>query len=155
MVKDDNLPPDRFVLEAMSLGYKRVETVSSPGEVSRRGGIVDIFPPTAPEPVRIELFGDGVESLRFFDTDHQRSTGRLNEIVVGPAVENPPTEQALWRLSAYLENARASAVESAARGFRERLDQLQEEGYWPGLEALARVMTPQSVLLFELDGPKA
>ena len=41
-----NLPPDRFVLEALELGYRRVDTVRAPGEVSRRGGTVDIFPPT-------------------------------------------------------------------------------------------------------------
>jgi transcription-repair coupling factor (superfamily II helicase) len=86
------LPPDRFVLQALELGYRRVETVSAPGEISRRGGIVDIFPPTEQEPVRIELFGDTVDSLHSFPTDNQSSTGHLDEVVVGPAVENPPTD---------------------------------------------------------------
>jgi transcription-repair coupling factor (superfamily II helicase) len=146
--KDQTLAPDRFVLEALGLGYRRVDTVSSPGEVSRRGGILDVFPPSAPEPVRIELFGDAVESIRSFDTDHQRSTGILDEIVIGPAVENPPTEQALWRLSAYLESSRDRAAASAAQEFRRRLDQLKDAGYWPGLESLASLMAfkPVSVL---------
>ena len=146
--KGETLAPDRFILEAMGLGYRRVDTVSAPGDVSRRGGIVDVFPPTSAEPVRIELFGDTVESIRSFDTDHQRSTGQLDAVIIGPAVENPPTEQALWRLSAYLESSRHKARESAAREFRRRLDKLKEEGYWPGLESLARLMTfrPVSVL---------
>jgi len=146
--KDETLAPDRFILETLGLGYRRVDTVSSPGEVSRRGGILDVFPPTAPEPVRIELFGDAVESIRSFNTDHQRSTGLLEEIVIGPAVENPPTEQALWRLAAYLESSRDKARETAAREFRRRLEKLENEGYWPGLESLARLMTfkPVSVL---------
>ena len=146
--KGDNLPPDRFVLQAMGLGYRRVDTVSSPGEVSRRGGIIDVFPPTAVEPVRIEMFGDTIESIRSFDTDHQRSTGMLEQMVVGPAVENPPTEEALWRLASHLEASRDKARESAAKDFRLRLDKLKEEGYWPGVEALARLMAyrPSSVL---------
>src|SRR6185295_16515415 len=145
------LAPDRFVLEAMALGYRRVDTVSAPGEVSRRGGIVDIFPPSAQEPVRIELFSDGIESLRSFDTDHQRSTGRLDEVRVGPAVENPPTEEALSRLSAYLTTGRARAREDEVAGkqFRARLDLLRDQGYWPGLESLTRLMVERPVLLFE------
>jgi len=79
----DNLPPERFVLQALGLGYRRVDTVSSPGEISRRGGIIDVFAPTASEPVRIELFGDTVESIRSFDTDNQRPTGMLDETRCG------------------------------------------------------------------------
>ena len=79
------LAPERFVLEALALGYRRVDIVSAPGEISRRGGIIDIYPPELDEPVRIELFGDTVESLRAFDTDHQRSTGRIDLAPVGPA----------------------------------------------------------------------
>ena len=70
--KGDRLPPDRFVLEALASGYRRVEIVSGPGEFSRRGGIIDVFPPNAEEPVRFELFGDAIDSIRSFDTDHQR-----------------------------------------------------------------------------------
>jgi transcription-repair coupling factor (superfamily II helicase) len=146
-----HLPPDRFVLEAMGLGYRRVDTVSAPGEVSRRGGIVDVFPPSAQEPVRIELFGDTVDSLRSFDTDNQRSTGQLDEIAVGPAVENPPTEAAVKRLSAHLEAGRREAEgdEATVRRIRARLDQLRDQGYFPGLETLARLTVSRPTLLFE------
>jgi transcription-repair coupling factor (superfamily II helicase) len=147
----DELPPDRFVLESMATGYKRVDTVSSPGEISRRGGIVDIFPPDAPEPVRIELFGDFVDSLRSFDTDHQRSTGPLERAVVGPATENPPTDDALRRLSDYLENAAREANEGGGspREFRRRIDILEREGYWPGIEALAGICAREPALTLD------
>ena len=69
-------------------GYRRVETVSAPGEISRRGGIIDLFPSGSQEPVRIELFGDSVDSLRTFDTDHQRSTGTIDVLTAGPAMES-------------------------------------------------------------------
>jgi transcription-repair coupling factor (superfamily II helicase) len=147
----DNLPPERFVLQALGLGYRRVDIVSAPGEVSRRGGIVDIFPPAADEPVRIELFGDTVDSLRAFDTDHQRSTGKLDEIVVGPALESPPTEQALHRVERRLRDRqqRARGDERAARRFRELLDALEHEGCWPGFETLAAMTAERPALLFD------
>ena len=85
----DTLTPDRFVRDTMALGYQRVDIVSAPGEVSRRGGIIDLYPPECGEPRRIELFGDEVESIRGFDTDNQRSTGTLHEVRAGPASEKP------------------------------------------------------------------
>ncbi|MBX9628298.1 MAG: transcription-repair coupling factor [Gemmataceae bacterium] len=56
-------------------GYKRVEAVEYPGEFARRGGILDVFPPDAADPVRVEFFGDEVESLRTFSAGSQRSLG--------------------------------------------------------------------------------
>jgi len=94
------LAPEQFLLDSLRAGYRRVDTVAAPGDVSRRGGIVDIYPPEADEPVRIELFGDTVESLRSFDPDHQRSTGALSQALIGPAAENPATEAAVSRLAA-------------------------------------------------------
>ena len=150
----DTLPPERFVLDAMASGYRRVDVVSGPGEVSRRGGIVDLFPPTTDEPVRIELFGDTVDSLRSFDTDHQRSTGTLREVVFGPASENPPTEAAVERLRAFLDRgARAVAGDAgAARHVRKTLDTLTEEGELPGFEALTALTAERPASLFEHVG---
>jgi len=147
----DELPPDRFVLWAMSLGYRRVDIVSAPGEVSRRGGIIDVFPVTADGPVRIELFGDVVDSLRAFDTGHQRSTGQLEEVDVGPAMESPPTEQALARVSRHLDvGLRAvQGDDRAVRRFREVLDTLANQGYWPGFHALAGLACAAPALLFD------
>jgi len=147
----DTLPPDRFVLWAMSLGYRRVDIVSAPGEVSRRGGILDVFPVTADQPVRIELFGDVIDSLRAFDTGHQRSTGQLEEIEIGPAMESPPTEQALARVSRHLD-AGLRAIrddDRAVRRFREVLDALANQGYWPGFHALAGLACESPVSLLD------
>ncbi len=152
--KGDSLPPDRFVLDAMASGYRRVDTVSAPGEVSRRGGIVDIFPPGADEPIRIELFGDTVDSIRSFDTDHQRSTGFLEEAVIAPAAESAAGDDALERLARYLEDgaSRARKEDGPVREFRERLDALRADGYLPGLEALASITAARPVLLFDHAG---
>ena len=69
------------------LGYRASSAVELPGSMSRRGGIVDIYPPTSPYPVRIEMFGDVVESLRWFDPRTQRSVEQPQSVVVGPVTE--------------------------------------------------------------------
>ena len=70
-------------------GYTRAGTVMEPGEYAMRGGIIDIYPAGEPEPVRVDLFGDTVESLRRFDTGTQRSGAKLAELVLRPVSEVP------------------------------------------------------------------
>ena len=63
-------------------GYKRVEAVEYPGEFGRRGGIVDVYPPDATDPVRLEFFGDELESIRTFATASQRSLNKLPAVTL-------------------------------------------------------------------------
>jgi transcription-repair coupling factor (superfamily II helicase) len=72
------------------LGYEPVSVVEAPGQFSQRGGILDIFPPADALPVRIELFGNQVDSLRRFDPATQRSQERVEAITVTPAREALP-----------------------------------------------------------------
>jgi len=67
-------------LEAM--GYRRVGAVTGPGEYAVRGGLVDVFPVGAALPVRVDLFGESIESLRTFDPETQRTQGRVEELVL-------------------------------------------------------------------------
>ncbi len=71
-------------------GYERADRVERPGQMSRRGGIVDAFPPGQEEPVRIEFFGEEIESLRRFDPLTQRSLEEMEEAVLWPAREAVP-----------------------------------------------------------------
>lgn len=68
-------------------GYEPVQVVEEPGTFARRGGIVDIWPPNLPHPVRIDLFGDEVETLRTFDPATQRSELQLQRTLIGPGSE--------------------------------------------------------------------
>ncbi|WP_322480959.1 transcription-repair coupling factor [Thermogemmatispora sp.] len=77
-----------------NLGYEPVAEVEEPGQFSHRGGIVDFFPPTLARPVRVEFFGDQVESLRTFDPETQRSLNPLTSCLIGPAREALPTRGA-------------------------------------------------------------
>ncbi len=68
-------------------GYNPAEVVEEPGSFARRGGIVDIWPPNMPHPVRIDLFGDEVDSLRIFDPATQRTLRSVNSVEIGPGGE--------------------------------------------------------------------
>ena len=68
-------------------GYEPVQVVEEPGTFARRGGIVDIWPPNLSHPVRIDLFGDEVETLRAFDPTTQRSERQLEKVLIGPGSE--------------------------------------------------------------------
>ncbi|MFC4234168.1 transcription-repair coupling factor [Thalassospira xianhensis] len=69
------------------MGYNRAEQVMEPGDYAVRGDIVDIFAPGMKEPVRLDFFGDEIESIRRFDVETQRTVGRINEIALLPVGE--------------------------------------------------------------------
>ncbi|MEO2091000.1 MAG: DEAD/DEAH box helicase, partial [Gemmataceae bacterium] len=78
----DTLDPEEFARWLLDAGYQRAEAVEFPGEFARRGGILDLFPPDAPDPVRLEFFGDELESIRTFTAQTQRSLGTKAELTV-------------------------------------------------------------------------
>jgi len=85
-------------------GYARTGTVVEAGDYAVRGGVIDLFPPGADEPVRIDLFGDQVESLRAFDPESQRTIRQLKAFALSPASEALLTEDTVSRFrSGYLE----------------------------------------------------
>ncbi|HJQ58938.1 MAG TPA: CarD family transcriptional regulator, partial [Vineibacter sp.] len=81
-------------------GYGRGETVMEPGEYAVRGGLVDLFPPGAGEPLRLDLFGDSLEAIRTFDPMSQRSTGTRDAIALKPVSEIVLTPPAIERFRA-------------------------------------------------------
>ena len=87
---NQTLDLERALRRWAGLGYVPVSVVEAPGQFSHRGGILDIFPPSDPLPVRIELFGSQIESLRRFDPSTQRSQARVESITIGPAREALP-----------------------------------------------------------------
>ena len=78
------------VRQWLDMGYSHEPTVEIPGTISRRGGILDIFPVSRDRPVRIELFDDEIETIRHFDPGTQRSTGKIRSITIPPARETLP-----------------------------------------------------------------
>src|SRR5260370_3295682 len=82
-----------------------------PGEYALRGGILDVYSPEADRPVRIEFFGDEVESIRKFDPGSQRSSSPADETVLLPLSETPINERLLGAIHVRLSGKRVSGTE--------------------------------------------
>jgi transcription-repair coupling factor (superfamily II helicase) len=79
--------PEEIESYAQMNGYGRASTVRAPGDYAVRGGVLDIFAPGAPEPLRFDFFGDQLETIRAFDPETQRSTRQLSEATLTPVSE--------------------------------------------------------------------
>jgi transcription-repair coupling factor (superfamily II helicase) len=87
LAKDAEVPHEELIAHLAGIGYTRTEMVELPGHFAVRGGIVDVFSPEAPRPVRIELLGDTVESVREFDPRTQRSIAPVQRTTLLPLTE--------------------------------------------------------------------
>ncbi len=122
----DSINRDEFGTRLISQGYKRESLVEEKGEFSIRGNIIDIFPPTEKNPLRLEMLGDEIESVRIFNPSSQRSTGTSSAFVLPPAGEviiDPST------LELAVRNIRRRADElSLSREIRNRLVETVKDG---------------------------
>jgi transcription-repair coupling factor (superfamily II helicase) len=101
--KGEELPLDMVIGHLENIGYERREPVEMTGEYSLRGGILDIFPAESQKPVRIEFFGDEIESIRRFDVETQRSILKVNEVHVLPLVEYPRSRKLFHDIAAKID----------------------------------------------------
>lgn len=106
--KGADIPLNELLLSLEKAGYVRVDTVEGVGQYSSRGGIVDFFSPDGDTPVRIELWGDTVDTMCHFDTSTQRRTVNIDEILIVPSKEIIADSAAL--------SEKLSALSSAQRG---------------------------------------
>jgi transcription-repair coupling factor (superfamily II helicase) len=89
LARDEAVSLDDLVAHLRRVGYESHDMVEMPGQFTIRGGIVDVFPAEAERPVRLELFGDSVESLREFDPNTQRSVRPVEHVTLPPLLEQP------------------------------------------------------------------
>ena len=127
---------DAFVAQLVAAGYARMALVEERGEFAVRGGIVDVFPPHATRPVRIELTGDEVESIREFDAASQRSQERLGAVALPPPREIQLDRDLVIERSLEIRE-RAEEQGADPRATDEILDTLLRGSLPPGAEALA------------------
>jgi transcription-repair coupling factor (superfamily II helicase) len=105
-----------------SVGYTQMDLVEMPGQFTRRGGILDVYSPQSDRPVRIEFFGDEIDTIRKFDPETQRSLSGMDETQISPLTETPVTEHLLAAVNARLSRQRVEAedeelaAEAAAAG---------------------------------------
>ncbi len=131
-----------------SVGYEPVSIVQEAGTISRRGGIVDIFPPGADYPVRIDFFGDDIESIRRFDPHTQRSIDRLTTVTLLPPFELP-----VWNISAVsgaLEALDLTALRpEVAAEWSRRLMQVRHGQVPDSLDLLAGHLVPDRTTMLD------
>ncbi len=132
---------DALVETLLAAGYARMPLVEERGELSVRGGILDVFPPQRARPVRIELLGDEVESIREFDAASQRSQGSFGSVVCAPPRELLVDRARVIERSDALR-ALADAERIAPRQVDELVDSLLRGSLPPGAEALAPLLQP-------------
>jgi transcription-repair coupling factor (superfamily II helicase) len=138
--------PLKLLHRWQDMGYEMENMVELPGTMSRRGGIIDVFPPNSNLPVRIEFVGNRVESMRFFDPANQRSTQFLTSITIIPAKEISLSEINTGSILDYLLdnsllvfNSPEEIGAAAQKAYAQAQEQvgLKEEGTSPNLPYLA------------------
>ncbi|WP_374576462.1 transcription-repair coupling factor, partial [Phenylobacterium sp.] len=124
-------------------GYQRASTVSEKGEFAIRGGVIDVYPPSAEEPVRLDLFGDTLESIRAFDPETQRSTKQLKDVTLLPVSEALLDKDAIARF-------RRGYVEAfGAPGGDPLYETVSEGGRRAGMEHWLPLFYPDMATLFD------
>ncbi|HYX31449.1 MAG TPA: transcription-repair coupling factor [Pyrinomonadaceae bacterium] len=145
--RDEDISPDELVDKLLTSGYVREDPIGAVGEFSIRGGILDVWPPGHDAPVRIEFFGDTVDSLREFDPETQLSITQLAQVEVAPMRE------LIVRSADFREwSARAKARwhdARFARSLRDRTDFADEGEDFPGWEWLIGLVHERKASIFE------
>src|SRR5436190_2208799 len=104
--RGETLNVDSLLPHLNTIGYHSTDVVEMPGEYALRGGILDVYSPEDERPVRIEFFGDEVETIRKFDPATQRSSSPVDEALLLPLTETPVTEELLGAVHARLSGKR-------------------------------------------------
>lgn len=120
-----DLSPDLILDQTIEWGYERVSMVTAPGEIARRGDILDIFPGGYAKPVRIEFFGDMIEEMRVFDAESQRSLQNTKEITIIPVSPVPLDETGRQKALKYFNDLRKTGKlnENQAYGLKKSLEE--------------------------------
>ena len=109
--RGEMLDVDSLLPHLNTVGYHATDVVEMPGEYALRGGILDVYSPEDERPVRIEFFGDEVESIRKFDPATQRSSNPVDEALLLPLTETPVSEELLGAVHARLSGKRITGNE--------------------------------------------
>ena len=144
----EELDRDALVEKLVSGSYAPAMIVEEPGDFCVRGGILDIFSPLYPEPIRIELDGDIVDSLRFFSPSSQRTTRKINEAIVLPAREVILAKGSLSKVLGRIRSLGATNNVPVTQT-RFLIERLKKEGTFAGIESLIPLIYDQLDTLFE------
>ncbi|MEZ5427951.1 MAG: transcription-repair coupling factor [Pyrinomonadaceae bacterium] len=144
---DEDFPPEELTEKLAGGGYVREDPIKNVGEFSQRGGIVDVWPPNAENPVRVEFFGDTVDSIREFDAETQLSTRHVKEIRIAPM---RPLSAGAQDFRDWADSARQRfGDEKFARNLKDRTDFADEGEDFSGWEFLMPLVKPFASSVFD------
>jgi transcription-repair coupling factor (superfamily II helicase) len=138
--RGESLDTDALLAHLNTVGYNPADVVEMPGQYALRGGILDVYSPEAERPVRIEFFGDEVDSIRRFDPASQRSSTAVDEALLLPLTETPVSDHLLAAIHTRLSGKRI--VGSGEPGSEEIVEAAIRAGgvtVFPGWEFYAPV----------------
>ena len=138
VTRDESIPHEELIGFLAAAGYEKEVTCETPGQFAVRGGIIDVFSPETPYPVRVELLGDTIESIRAFDPNTQRSTNPVERATLLPLTE-------FLRRSEVLERMSVSSVSG-------REDDTAPAGFYPGWEFREILREERKAVMFDLSG---
>ncbi len=128
----DSINPQDLISRLVEMGYTRTHVVEDVGAIAMRGGIVDVYPQALDDPVRIEFFGDRIESIREFDPITQRSTKKVESARILPAREIVLCDEAIDRVMAHLRGKRIKG-----RQVEDVILHVKDRFFFDGMEAYA------------------
>ena len=145
--RDADFAPEALIEKLVAGGYVREEPLKNVGEFSVRGGIIDVWSPTAENPVRLEFFGDTIDSIREFDAETQLSIRQLTEISIAPMREFSATAKDFkdW---AFFARERFSE-ERFARNLKDRTQFAEEGEDFAGWEFFISLVNPKNASVFD------
>ncbi len=144
----DEIDRDGLCADLIQCGYTRVSVVEDRGDISIRGEVMDIFPPGCPQPVRLDFFGDMIESMKFFDPQTQRSRDELKAVTLVPVREVLLTRDVLDDLALRAMEPPLSDIFSRSKG-KTFFDNIQSGLLPAGVEYCLSLVYPQLATLFD------
>ena len=148
IINGDEIDRDLLISKLDSQGYTRVSLVEEAGDYSVRGGILDIFSPKSKNPVRIEMFGDLIESLRYFSPVTQKGISEIEQTVIIPANEVVIEKK---NLPSILTRLRLAGSESDidSKKIQEYIEKIKEHGRFEGMESMLSIVYPELDSFFD------
>ena len=132
LAENEEIDVQQVLQTLVENGFVRTDLVGEAGEFAFRGGILDVFPPNAEKPLRVELFGDTIDSLRWFDPESQRSEDPAPPLTILPMSHFPLSREVRTTLARRLSLDFNHPVYK--RDVAEKIERLQENGTFPGIE---------------------
>lgn len=142
---------DQFLHALLKLGYQHASVVVEPGTFSRRGGIIDLYPVSEPYPIRVELWGDEIDSMRRFEPDSQRSLETIEAVSLLPANEALPDfgPDVAGELAEWFHQYVASDDTDPALDPHKDFEALQQASLFPGINFYLPYMYQQPASLID------